>query len=249
MLLVVVSTEPATGGGSPPTAASPHRSIGVLLTAAATPAQVCTAAVVDSTAGDVIVTAAHCVSGSTRTLLFAPAYHAGQTPFGTWIVDRIYVAPEWKARADPDSDYAFLVVSASPHNQFGEPVEQVVGGNRLGRTPAVGAQVSVAGYPIERSGQSIGCDTRVEQAHGFPEMRCVGFSDGTSGSPMLLDADPVTGRGTITGVIGGLEAGGCSPDISYMSPFTNTTEQVFKRAESKSSADPLPLPAPADSCP
>lgn len=42
----------------------------------------CTASVVDSPSGDVIATAAHCLSGNAKDLEFVPMYHDGQAPYG-----------------------------------------------------------------------------------------------------------------------------------------------------------------------
>ena len=36
----------------------------------------CTASVVDSPAGDLLITAAHCVTGTSGTIEFVPGYHA-----------------------------------------------------------------------------------------------------------------------------------------------------------------------------
>ena len=46
----------------------------------------CSASVVDSPSGDVIATAAHCLSGNGQDLEFVPMYHDGQAPYGAWDV-------------------------------------------------------------------------------------------------------------------------------------------------------------------
>src|SRR6516162_6297864 len=43
----------------------------------------CTASVVNSPAGDLVITAAHCVSG-TSNVAFVPGYDRGATPYGVW---------------------------------------------------------------------------------------------------------------------------------------------------------------------
>src|SRR5262245_50917342 len=49
----------------------------------------CTASVVDSPGGDLIVTAAHCMNGrTTREVAFVPGYSRGLEPFGVWTVSR-----------------------------------------------------------------------------------------------------------------------------------------------------------------
>jgi hypothetical protein len=74
----------------------------------------CTASVVGSAAGDLAVTAAHCVYGTTGTLVFVPAYADGKTPYGVWPVTKVYTDSAWDARQDPDHDVAFLRLSERP---------------------------------------------------------------------------------------------------------------------------------------
>src|SRR5262249_29957124 len=46
----------------------------------------CSAAVVDSPTNDLVVTAAHCVSGhSADRIAFVPDYHADRKPYGVWV--------------------------------------------------------------------------------------------------------------------------------------------------------------------
>src|SRR5690349_10181797 len=52
----------------------------------------CSASIVGSPKGNVIVTAAHCVAGK-RHVFFTPAYHDGQAPYGTWQSAAIYIDP------------------------------------------------------------------------------------------------------------------------------------------------------------
>ena len=77
VLVLTATARRSTGDGPGIPAAQARPSIGALLRVTGAPAQVCTAAVIDSVAGDVIVTAAHCLSGSTGALMFAPGYHSG----------------------------------------------------------------------------------------------------------------------------------------------------------------------------
>ena len=59
----------------------------------------CSGAVVDSPSGDVIVTAAHCLSGDGQDLEFVPMYHDGQAPYGAWDVTGAYVSQRWTGRS------------------------------------------------------------------------------------------------------------------------------------------------------
>src|SRR5215469_7050324 len=55
----------------------------------------CTAAVVHSTHGDLVITAAHCIQGrrlgAKSTVTFAPDYHDGKFPYGRWLVRSAFV--------------------------------------------------------------------------------------------------------------------------------------------------------------
>jgi hypothetical protein len=90
LALAAAASASAAAGG--PTAAAAPRSlaVGALfgLTARGTlGSHFCTATVVDSPRGDVVVTAAHCVSGwKAGSLAFVPGYRDGAAPRGIWNV-------------------------------------------------------------------------------------------------------------------------------------------------------------------
>ena len=71
----------------------------------------------------------------------------------------------------------------------------------------------MTGYALGVGGGPIGCQGPTELAPGgFPSLPCAGLVDGTSGAPW-------TSGPTITGVVGGLDGGGCDENISYSPPF------------------------------
>src|ERR1700746_1499199 len=55
----------------------------------------CTASVIDSPNGDLAITAAHCVTGTSGTIDLVPGYDNGSTPYGVWPVTKIYVDQAW----------------------------------------------------------------------------------------------------------------------------------------------------------
>ena len=62
----------------------------------------CTASVVNSPAGDLVVTAAHCVTGlAASQVAFVPDYSHGQEPFGVWTVSQILEDQRWLSSTDP----------------------------------------------------------------------------------------------------------------------------------------------------
>lgn len=206
----------------------------------------CTASVVHSRAGDLVVTAAHCVSGTGRGLDFAPGYHDGQAPFGVWPVTAAYVSRSWRASQDPKADVAFLVVAPRRWRGRLEPVEAVVGGDRLATGPRPGTTTTVVGYPAGSGGRPVRCTNVVTSHGGYPEFDCGGFVGGTSGGPWIATSGR-TARGALVGVIGGLHQGGCSPSVSYSAPFGPATEAVYLRAEAGGPGDDLPAPG-GDGC-
>ncbi len=189
----------------------------------------CSAAVVDSPAGDLVITAAHCLTGQGQ-VVFAPGYVGGRAPYGAWTVTRVIFAPQWTSSADPDDDVAFLVVSQP---QTGVAIQRVTGGERLGAGPPPAGPVVVTGYPA--AGDSPVSCRNYALPFGPTQLvfRCGGFTPGTSGGPLLADVDPGTGLGTLIGVIGGYQQGGLTDAVSYAARLGATVEALYRAAISR----------------
>ena len=187
----------------------------------------CTASVLQSSHGDLAVTAAHCVTGRTGPILFVPGYSAGKEPYGVWPVTAVYTDQAWQSAQNVNDDFAFLRLADSTS---GEPVEAVTGAEKIAINPLVPVLVRVIGYP-DGGDQPIAC---VNWAKKFTATQlvfdCGGYTDGTSGGPFLADVS-ASGTGTIIGVIGGYEQGGDLPQVSYAATFSAATEALFKTAE------------------
>lgn len=186
----------------------------------------CTASVVHSPHGDLVITAAHCVSG-TSGIVFVPAYDRGTAPYGTWTVTKVYADKSWRSAGDPDDDVAFLAVS-----QAGSivPIEDVTGAETLKTDTPAGQLVEVIGYP-DAGDQPIACRNWTREPMSSQlEFDCGGYTDGTSGGPFLANVDPVTGQGTVIGVIGGYEQGGLVPQVSYSSKFGANVAALYRLA-------------------
>lgn len=206
----------------------------------------CTASVVRSKSHNVILTAAHCMTGTGKGYVFAPGYHNGKTPYGIWHVTAAFGSPAWihQRAGSTKHDWAFLRVASSTRNGKSVRLQDVVGGNHLGHTAKVGASVHVPGYPVGAGGKPITCEATVYHHGGYPAFDCGGYVGGTSGSPWL------TGHGkhrTVTGVIGGLHQGGCTPATSYSSPLGSSAHTAHKRAAHHHTGDTFPAP-PGDGC-
>ena len=188
----------------------------------------CTASVVDSPAGDLVITAAHCVSGGSGTIDFVPGYDHGSTPYGVWRVTKVYVDQAWRSSASQDDDFAFLRVSDP---SAGIPIEDQTGADKLVTgTPAVHQMVQAIGYP-NTANQPITCQNWLrEPMEDQLEFDCGEYTDGTSGGPFLSQVNPSTGQGQLIGVIGGYEQGGNTPQVSYSSVLGRNAAALYKQA-------------------
>ena len=198
----------------------------------------CTGSVVNSPQGDVIVTAAHCVydsSGVYTDIAFVPGYHDGQDPYGVWIPSAVVVAPQWASGSDPNYDVAFIVVHEEGSST---KLQDVVGGDTLGLSPAYGDMTQVIGYPASTE-EPVSCTNYTSQFSDpsltTPQLEfdCDDYPGGTSGGPFLQSVDSNTNLGTIVGVIGGYEAGGDSDNVSYSVYFGDWVGSLFAQAESE----------------
>jgi V8-like Glu-specific endopeptidase len=188
----------------------------------------CTASVVDSPAGDLVITAAHCVTGTSGTIEFVPGYDRGSRPYGVWTVTKVYVDRAWTSSSSDDDDFAFLRVG-QPGSSV--PVENVTGAERLATgTPASRQMVQVIGYP-NATNQPITCQNRLRQPMaGQLEFDCDGYTNGTSGGPFLSDVDQATGQGLVIGVIGGYQQGGDTPQVSYSAVLGANATALYEQA-------------------
>lgn len=223
-----VETVPSTGAlfypslfGALPALGGPH---------------VCSAGIVNAPSRDLLVTAAHCVFGTGATIEFAPLLHDSELPGGVWTVTGIYLDPAWKTSFDPHHDVAFLRVAP----RGGKKIQDVVPGQPLG-TPQAGAPVTVSGYPMGSRGRPVTCTAPLEVTDTYSRIGCSGFGAGTSGGPWVQD-------GQVVGVIGGLEQGGCAPDIEYSTPFGADVPALLARASAGGQGDVAPIGFTANAC-
>ena len=108
------------------------------------------------------------------------------------------------------------------------------GGLALGPAPQPGTVVTVTGYGLGVGGGPIGCRAVTAAATGgFPSLPCAGLVDGVSGAPWTTGS-------TVTGLIGGLDGGGCEENVSYSPPFDDQITRLLRRAEAGGPADQAP---------
>ena len=191
----------------------------------------CTASVVSSPAGNLILTAAHCMKGYTGTgspgIAFVPGYDDGAAPFGVWQVTRIFVDTAWSTTADPDDDFAFLTVAQPGHSAA---IQSVTGAENLGTGQPSAGLVRVIGYPDAQNEPVICQNSTSMLSPTQTRFDCDGFTNGTSGSPFLTGA----GDQTVVGVIGGYQQGGDSPDTSYAAVFSQKVQALYDTSVSQS---------------
>ena len=202
----------------------------------------CSGAVLDSAAGDLILTAAHCVADGVDAT-FVSGFNNEAAPENSWHIDAVYLDSRWVQNQDPMADFAIARVSrdaggqerSDPGMNTGGTIEaQTGGGLTLGPAPKPGTVVTVTGYPMGDGGGPVGCRAATAQAtQSFPSLPCGGVVDGLSGAPW------VTGS-TVTGLVGGLDGGGCHDESSYSPPFDDAITGLLTRAEAGGPADAAP---------
>jgi hypothetical protein len=191
----------------------------------------CTGGVLDSTAGDLILTAAHCMAAGVDTT-FVAGLKDTAAPEDVWRVDAVYLDPRWLQNQDPLADFAIARVS---RDAGGSLEARAGGGLKLGAAPKPGTVITVAGYGIGVGGGPIGCRTATAAPKdSFPAVDCAELVDGLSGAPWIDGSN-------VAGVIGGLDGGGCADEsISYSPPFDDAIKALFARAETGGPGDAAP---------
>lgn len=203
------------------------KSVGVLYTHNAKSAKdhYCSASVVDSVGGDLVLTAGHCLNNNA---IFIPYYDgskdAAHQPYGIWTVNKWFRDGSYeKGNKGPESDLDFAFARTDVVK--GRHVQDVVGGNSLVRTPGAKGRVTVIGYPKVKShnpkDEAVRCTTDSGALPGYNQLRidCAGLWGGISGAPWFSSVDLGRGTGTIIGNVGGYNDGG--PAVPGSDPLYN----------------------------
>jgi hypothetical protein len=207
----------------------------------------CTASVVDSTAGDMVLTAAHCVywKGFGTNIEYVPGYHDGKQPYGAWPVAKITVASGWESSHNPDLDFAFLTTASVA----GQRIQTRTGGLTIGFTRWYSEKIEAVGHN-DTDAEPIRCATKSFRFRtGQMEFYCHGFWTGTSGGPWILGYNAKNGTGTVFGVIGGYQLGGDYEWASYSAYFGSATRSLYTQVEHQTAPLPKPKPKPTTTTP
>jgi hypothetical protein len=226
-LFAVHATQPTAAVAIPYEGAGAVGALVVLDHGTITRPPFCTAAVVRSPPGNLLVTAAHCLGRvPVSAMAFVPDYHGGSGPFphGLWRVARQTFPALWFPHGNINTDFAFLTVRGD--------VQAKVGAEILGTSSPAPASVQVIGYTV--SGQPVTC-TRPPATIAVSGQRqlkftCDGYEPAASGAPFLVNVNTQTGNGTIIGVIGGYEQGGYLESVSYSPRFGHAIRSLYRAA-------------------
>lgn len=181
----------------------------------------CTATVVGSTSGRVLVTAAHCVyipakapaftggfhgqaPGWIKQLTFVPGRAGDQAPYGVWGVDRSWVDQRWIDSGDPRFDVAFVRLAPLQ----GRTAQQSLGSQGITFDAVTGhPAATVLGYPGEAPFDGTSMRRCTTPAVGTPgptyfDDLSIGcrMNPGASGGPWMTGFDAKRGTGTVVAV-------------------------------------------------
>ncbi len=176
---------------------------------------VCSGTLVGGAHPDVVLTAAHCVTGGSGrgratqwavNWVFVPGFADGRLPFGEYTARRFLVSPGWTAPGggEPD-DFAFVQVTQAAPGEGGGAAKPPPGlpvEFANGQDAAAVTRSYVFGYPAEppyTGRYPAFCAGRVIASVGSVRMPC-GMTAGDSGGPWLAGFRPRSGSGLITAV-------------------------------------------------
>ena len=125
-----------------------------------------------------------------------------------------------------------------PHAGSKVPVQDLTGGEAIGLSASAGRTVEVAGYPNTQDALWSCQNTVLAYSRTQIEIDCAGFTDGTSGSPLLAEGIPLLpaskaakdGVDMVIGVIGGYEQGGYTASVSYAARFSSRLAALYQTA-------------------
>ncbi|HEU5333643.1 MAG TPA: hypothetical protein VFU73_12770 [Actinocrinis sp.] len=176
----------------------------------------CSGGTINNPAGDMVITAGHCVYENGRWMtnwVYIPAYFNGPTGYGTWFAKYMNAFTQWTANSD--FNYDFAIVNVAPASN-GKTLVATAGGNGLEYNQPDIRTVVIWGYPAAtNNGQTpVYCIDTTFQSGLRIGAPCA-LSGGASGGPWL-DGYDVT---TATGYEDGLNSTGTIPPANTFSPY------------------------------
>jgi V8-like Glu-specific endopeptidase len=177
---------------------------------------VCSGTLVGGGQADVVLTAAHCVSGGpgrggaedwATNWMFVPGYRDGQMPYGEYTARKFFVMPDWTGPAggSEQDDVAFVqIATGTLYGSAGaaSPPPGLPVAFTGSQDAALPGRAYVFGYPSLAPYTGLYpnyCAGAVAVAGGSAAMAC-GMTAGDSGGPWLAGFSPLPGRGTVVAV-------------------------------------------------
>jgi V8-like Glu-specific endopeptidase len=214
----------------------------------------CSGSVVSSSAGDVVLTAGHCVrdpeTGAVAGfLVFIPAYHEGVQPYGQWAATEYAITEQWAqtsgtSKPDEAGDVAMLKLASS---SAGASVQSTVGALGIAFNQPRPQTYTQYGYPAEKpyNGKLLYSHTApyLEDDPSFtpPTMKiATDFTGGSSGGPWTVSSGGTPVALSITDY--GYKN---QPGYLYGPYFGSLAQRVYEVITGTFAPVPPPSPAPA----
>ncbi len=223
--------------GQPPGIPSPTHfagvpTVGALFFTTGTKQHFCTASVVISKPENLILTAAHCVYGSSyaSNIAFVPKYHSGQAALRRLAGQEDHRRRGMAELTQPEPRLRLPGRRAARPGTH-RPIQQVTGGLRLGINLGYSHQIKVIGYN-NTDDAPIRCATSQLQVRAEPDEVLLPQLPGRHQRRPLDHRLPrPDGTGTVFGVIGGYQQGGNLPWASYSAYFSGPARRLFRQAQ------------------
>ena len=177
---------------------------------------VCSGTLVGGKRSDVVLTAAHCVTGGSgpgnvpqwaTNWMFVPGFSDGQMPYGEYTARRFFATPDWTGPGGGSEQYdvAFVQVAGATLHGGAGPAQPPAGlpvAFTGGQDAVPAGRAYVFGYPAEPpyNGLSLSyCAGPATASDGSLGTACA-MTAGDSGGPWLAPFSPRPGTGTVVAV-------------------------------------------------
>ncbi len=222
----------------------------------------CSGSVVNSPAGDVVLTAGHCVmdaetGAEAKLIVFIPGWREGSDPYGVWVAEDRVMTTSWKETAghfpNEGGDVALLVLA----DRRGRSVEDEVGSLGIAFDQACAQTYTQWGYPAAspfdgevlyaETAPYLGIDLRSFFAPRTMKIAS-DFTSGASGGPWTIG--PVTAPTVVSVTDYGYED---EPGYLYGAYFGTAAREAYEVASGtpvapgveEACTDPVPVAPPA----
>jgi hypothetical protein len=179
----------------------------------------CSGSSVTSEAGDMVLTAGHCIYGGANfqndgkvprnwygNWTYVPGYYVdgsgyAHAPYGWWAAWGLVSSGSWYYNADETQDMGIALMA---HNGINQPLTTVVGGQGLTIEPPLNQPTVAYGYPVNLANPSAPvnvqtCHSQIGTYYNTLALLICSMGPGSSGGPWLIFQD-AWGMGLIAGI-------------------------------------------------